>query len=161
MLALTVSADLNGVTNFQPTDTEPEPFYYTFKVQCTSCREVHDKWVSISRFENHEMSGSRGEANFVWKCKNCKRESSAQIRSAPSPYPLSSPPKRQNLLQFDCRGCEFVEFRPDGHWQAEGAKSGIKFTDIELDESGEWYDYDEKAGDEVGVTGVKWEIRRA
>lgn len=22
--------------------------------------------------ENNEMSGSRGEANFVWKCKNCK-----------------------------------------------------------------------------------------
>lgn len=22
--------------------------------------------------DNNEMSGSRGEANFVWKCKNCK-----------------------------------------------------------------------------------------
>jgi hypothetical protein len=22
--------------------------------------------------ETNEMSGSRGEANFVWKCKNCK-----------------------------------------------------------------------------------------
>jgi hypothetical protein len=22
--------------------------------------------------EQNEMSGSRGEANFVWKCKNCK-----------------------------------------------------------------------------------------
>jgi hypothetical protein len=22
--------------------------------------------------EMNDMSGSRGEANFVWKCKNCK-----------------------------------------------------------------------------------------
>jgi hypothetical protein len=30
---------------------------------------IHD--VHISQ-ETNEMSGSRGEANFVWKCKNCK-----------------------------------------------------------------------------------------
>jgi hypothetical protein len=27
-------------------------------------------WVLLQ--ESNEMSGSRGEANFVWKCKNCK-----------------------------------------------------------------------------------------
>jgi hypothetical protein len=26
----------------------------------------------VSRFEQNEISGSKGEANFVWKCKNCK-----------------------------------------------------------------------------------------
>lgn len=60
------------VTNLRPNDTEETPFWYTFKVQCTSCRETHANWVSVSRFENNEISGSRGEANFVWKCKNCK-----------------------------------------------------------------------------------------
>lgn len=38
------------VTDLQPEDTEQTPFYYTFKVQCTSCREVHPNWVSVSRF---------------------------------------------------------------------------------------------------------------
>ena len=38
------------VTDLQPEDTEENPFYYTFKVQCTSCREVHPNWVSVSRF---------------------------------------------------------------------------------------------------------------
>lgn len=61
----------------------------------------------------NEMSGSRGEANFVWKCKMCKRESNATIKEPPKPYQLAEPAKRQKLIEFDCRGLEFVEFKPD------------------------------------------------
>lgn len=59
------------------------------------------------------MSGSRGEANFVWKCKNCKRESSATIKAAPTPYQQTEPAKKQKILEFDCRGLEFTEFLPE------------------------------------------------
>jgi len=82
------------------------------------------------------MSGSRGEANFVWRCKNCKvrkllprrrcfksfqftkcrfrqRESSATINAAPSPYQQTEPAKAQKILEFDCRGLEFTEFLPE------------------------------------------------
>ena len=38
------------VTNIRPDDAADSPFLYTFKVQCTSCREIHPKDVSISRF---------------------------------------------------------------------------------------------------------------
>jgi hypothetical protein len=38
-----------SVTDLQPQDTEEEPFHYTFKVQCTSCREVHPNWVTVNR----------------------------------------------------------------------------------------------------------------
>lgn len=31
---------------------------------------VHE--THILEQETNEMSGSRGEANFVWRCKNCK-----------------------------------------------------------------------------------------
>jgi len=43
---------------------------------------------------------------------------------------------------------------------AEGTDSGTKFTAIDLTE-GEWFDYDEKAGEEVGITNLKWEIVRS
>ncbi|KAF7533205.1 hypothetical protein G7054_g7280 [Neopestalotiopsis clavispora] len=119
MFALTLTAELTGVTNLRPSDTEENPFWYTFTVQCTSCRETHANTVGVSRFENNEMSGSRGEANFVWKCKNCK-----------------------------------------GTWLAEGIDSGTKFTEIELTD-GEWYDYDDKAGEEVSIKDLKWNIKRA
>lgn len=38
------------VTDLRPVDTMDSPYFYSFKVQCTSCRETHPNWVSISRF---------------------------------------------------------------------------------------------------------------
>jgi hypothetical protein len=80
----------------------------------------------------NEQSGSRGEANFVWKCKNCKvkpsghktrdisltvrrlkRESNATIKAAPAVYEQSSPARPKNLIEIDCRGLEFTDFKPD------------------------------------------------
>lgn len=69
---LVLKATLEGITDLSPKDSEQSPFEYTFEIECTSCREKHDKEITINRFELHEMSGSRGEANFVFKCKNCK-----------------------------------------------------------------------------------------
>ncbi|RAQ99712.1 DUF866-domain-containing protein [Stemphylium lycopersici] len=152
VLALALKAELNGVTDLRPADTEDAPFFYMFKVQCTSCREVHPNHVTVNRFEMNEQSGSKGEANF--------REHSANIKAAPASYPQSDPPKKINILEFDCRGLEFVEFKAEGEFLATGIESGTKFSGIELPD-GEWYDYDEKAGEEVSITNVEWEIRRA
>ena len=65
------------------------------------------------------------------------------------------------MITIDCRGIEFTEFKSEsGDWLATGLESGTPFTGIDLQE-GEWYDYDEKAGEEVSIKDVKWEIRRA
>lgn len=87
-------------------------------------------------------------------------------------------PKIQNIILIDCRGLEFVEFKADvgllpilryrvfetdiyqGDWVANGAESTTKFTGIDLSE-GDWYDYDEKASEEVSIKEMKWEIKRA
>lgn len=47
-----------------------------------------------------------------------------------------------------------------GDWLADGIDSGTKFTGIDLAE-GEWFDYDEKAGEEVSIKELVWEIKRA
>ncbi|MCJ1246439.1 hypothetical protein MMC30_003646 [Trapelia coarctata] len=178
MLALALTADLTGVTDLTPIDTQDDPYFFTFKVQCTSCRETHPNWVNVNRFESNELSGSRGEANFVWRCKSCKvyipahrgiskwklnllqRESSATIKAPPASYQQASPPKPQNIIELDCRGLEFTEFKVDGEWKAKGLESNTIFTGIDLQE-GEWFDYDEKVGEEVSIKDLKWEIRRA
>lgn len=46
-----------------------------------------------------------------------------------------------------------------GEWIAKGLESGTKFEGVDLQE-GEWFDYDEKVGEEVSVKDLKWEIRR-
>jgi hypothetical protein len=42
-----------------------------------------------------------------------QRESSATITGPPAPYQQASPPTTQKIIEFDCRGCEFVEFKPE------------------------------------------------
>ena len=85
-----------------------------------------------------------------------QRESSATINGAPKPYTTSG--KQATILEFDCRGLEFVEFIPDGDWLATGVESGTPFTEIDMTD--EWFDYDEKAKEEVSIKEQKWEIKR-
>jgi hypothetical protein len=46
-----------------------------------------------------------------------------------------------------------------GEWEAKGVDSSTRFTGIDLSE-GEWYDYDEKAGEEVSIKEINWEVGR-
>ncbi|KAI9666739.1 MAG: hypothetical protein M1831_001514 [Alyxoria varia] len=154
-------------------EDQDSPFWYTFKVQCTSCRETHPNWVGVNRFESNQQPGSRGEANFVWKCRLCNRSHTANITGPPNPYrkDSSTPPhmakKPQPLLTIDCRGLEFIAFdaTQGGTWESKGTDSGTKFTGIKFetgdDGAEEWYDYDEKAGEEVWIKECKWDIARA
>ena len=87
-----VKRELEGVTDLKPADDD---FQYMFtvramicafgrsicitkgdaecvKISCTSCREEHPKPVTISLKDEAEISGSKGTANFVWRCSNCK-----------------------------------------------------------------------------------------
>ena len=43
---------------------------------------------------------------------------------------------------------------------ADGLDTNTKFEEVELEE-GEWFDYDEKANEEVSIKDLVWEIRRA
>lgn len=54
------------------------------------------------------------------------------------------------LIKLDCRGIEPLEFIPKDGWEAEGAETSTKFTDIDLSE-GDFSEYDEKAEASVGI----------
>ena len=47
-----------------------------------------------------------------------------------------------------------------GEWKARALEGPTSFAGIDLQE-GEWFDYDEKAGEEVSIKDLKWEIGRA
>ena len=42
-----------------------------------------------------------------------QREHTATIKDAPKTYPHSEPAKKINIINIDCRGLEFVEYKPD------------------------------------------------
>lgn len=158
-LFLKAKATLENVTDVQPVDTPQSPYEYIFKIECTSCREVHPKPISINRFEQHDISGSRGEASFVFRCKSCKSEHSAQITRTKDKLTSETSGNWVHILEIDARGLDFTEFVPEGRWECVGAETGTKFDDVDLEDT-EWHDYDEKAADEVAVVEFEWSIAR-
>lgn len=81
--------------------------------------------------EQHEIPGSRGEANFVWKCKLCQvslfipkrialpatkcdqKTHSASIVAGPNVYEADEKRKGRKVIEIDCRGLEFTDFKAD------------------------------------------------
>ena len=181
MLAITLTADLTSVTSLVPLDTEASPFHYTLQLQCTSCRETHPNPVTVTRFSEYEAPGAKmsttSPPNLVFKCRNCTRTHTLTISSPPTPYKHpedetapknkanKTAEKTQPILVMDCRGIEVVGFSPEGTWTAQGLESGTKFEEVALEDAKggkwEWFDYDEKAGEEVSVTNAVFEIGRA
>ncbi|CAO3671718.1 hypothetical protein G6F70_004759 [Rhizopus microsporus] len=156
-LGLYIKADLENVTDLAP--FEDKEWY--FKIECTSCHEVDDSWISFNRQDTYDMSGSRGSANLVMRCKFCKREGTAQFEPSfkIKNYSIEQNGKFQQIAQFDCRGLELVDFQARDSWSAKGAETETTFNDIDLSE-GEWADYDEKAGEPVGISNIEVEFRK-
>lgn len=157
---LKVKAELSNVTDLEPLDTPENPHEYTFTIECTKCREVHDKPITINTFEHHEISGSRGEASFVFRCKSCKSEHSALIERTKDKLAAENSGDWCKILEIDARGIDFVLFEPLGQWQCGSTVSAAKFHEVDL-EDGEWYDYDDTAGQEVSVTDAEFDIARS
>lgn len=160
---LQLKATLENLSILTATDTTSTPFEYTFEIQCTSCRETHDKPITINCYEQHEISGSRGEANFVSKCKICRKDCNITIeksKKAEYTFEDSEEGKYVDLLIIEARGVDLVKFIPEnGFFEAKGTK-GTKFEEIDLSE-GEFYDYDDDASQEVSITEIDWKIVRS
>ncbi|KAJ2709202.1 hypothetical protein H4R19_004372 [Coemansia spiralis] len=154
---LQIKAELLNVTALVP-DEDEAAYDWHLKTRCGSCSEVTANFVTINRVETSPISGSRGDANLVMRCKFCKREASASIVGKPAEYMAADSGQFVTVLSLECRGLEPVEFEPRDGWTARGAESGTRFA-IDLTE-GEWYDYDEEAALEVSVTDIGHRFER-
>ncbi|KAJ1797988.1 hypothetical protein LPJ59_002794, partial [Coemansia sp. RSA 2399] len=122
-------------------------------IQCNHCHEVDDNLITISAEDSTQISGSRGEANLVMRCKFCKREGVASIVGSPVPYTADNSGGFASVLTIECRGIEPVEIELRDGWVAKSTESEERF-ELDLAE-GEWYDYDDKASVEVSVTEIE------
>ncbi|KAI1915506.1 hypothetical protein LOZ39_001118 [Ophidiomyces ophidiicola] len=122
-----------------------------------------DSPPAVTGLEPTDSEDAPYHYTFKVLCTSCReehpkmRENSASFTTAPTAYTESQ--TQQSIVHIDCRGLELTDFQPDGEWQAKGAESNTKFANIDL-QDGEWYDYDEKAGEEVSITGLNWEVKR-
>ncbi|XP_029209976.1 UPF0587 protein v1g245604-like [Acropora palmata] len=147
-IALQFKANLENLTNVRP---DEDDFRWYLKLRCQNCGEETKDWVYMCLIENKPIRGSRGTANFVSKCKLCGRENSMDImKDSIKAYTADDSNKFKAMVAFDCRGLDPVDFSPRGGFVAEGEDSGVKFVDVDLTEK-DWSDYDEKAGQAVGI----------
>lgn len=176
-LALQLQADFQNVTHLVPSNGVDAALL--LGLECTSCREKHPNPVALEPSSIVELQRSRGEANLVVNCPNCRRENSASyVVRKPGSKEETQPGEISPWTEIDAEDqnewhtlCT-VEFRgiqpldptidtvlPDGvTWMCRGTDSNTPFADVQF-EDGEWHDYDEKANDEVGITDValRWQ----
>lgn len=157
MLALQVKAECEGVREFGFVDSVEEPHFFTFKISCGNCHEVHPNAVGFNAHETVAIPNSRGEANFSMKCKSCGKDGNITFEPRFGTYVVEEGKKKPVVMaKFECRGLELVSFLPDGQFWAKGEDSNTKFA-VSFDDN-EWYDYDEKAAQEVSITCMDWTI---
>ncbi|KAI3624004.1 hypothetical protein GLX27_002761 [Malassezia furfur] len=173
-LALQAKAELQNVTDLVPSNGVDAALL--LGLECNSCHEKHPNAVALDPSNVDELQRSRGEANLIVNCPSCRRENSATyvVRKPGSKGDLKlgeiapwtaltadGAGNWQTLCTVDFRGMtplapEIDTLLPDGAtWSCTGTESSTPFTDVQF-EDGEWHDYDEKAGVEVGVVDVQF-----
>ncbi|OGM41632.1 hypothetical protein ABOM_009712 [Aspergillus bombycis] len=105
---------------------------------------------SLEAAERRTLSGNASFAK--------SKTHSASIVAGPNVYEADEKRKGRKVIDIDCRGLEFTDFKADGEWEAKGTESSTPFMAIDLSES-EWYDYDEKAEDEVSIKEITWKFQ--
>jgi len=155
-LSLLLRAHLENITEFKPMDAQQ--YDWTFKIKCNSCQEVDSNWITINPSNISSMSGSRGEANLVMRCKFCKREGSASIVGGV--HALLDTDTWTRVVELECRGLEPVDFSPRGEFHAKSTQSTTTFDSIELEDD-EWMDYDEKGAVPVVVKDIECQFKKS
>ncbi|ORZ33171.1 hypothetical protein BCR44DRAFT_49202 [Catenaria anguillulae PL171] len=150
-LGLFLRADMDNVSRILPADVD----HWEISVRCGSCNEDNPTPITVSADDSMAISGSRGEANVVMKCKFCKREGSIRIVD----NSVVEWAEDQPLVRFECRGIDITKWHPKGGWTVyAGNDSPTKWTDVDL--SDDWMEYDEKSGDPVSISDVATDVRR-
>ncbi|NP_001143983.1 UPF0587 protein F46B6.12 [Zea mays] len=143
--ALLVGAELDGLTNLQPSGGCDDPsFPYYLKLKCENCGEVTAKSTYVTLSEQVDLPKGHGTAHLVQKCKLCGRDGTiVMIPGQGTPLTIEQSQKEEKtcLMVFDCRGYEPVEFSFGAGWKAES----VHGTPFEIDCSeDEFSEYDEK-----------------
>lgn len=148
---LIARAKLDGVASLAADET----FKLRVQLQCTRCLEAAPK-VSVFGFDDkEEVPGSRGEANLVQSCKNCKETMTVVIVSKPSELKLTAQDAADGapIAVLECRQCEPLAWQPGDGWTATGP-SGQAWGPLDFNKEPEFTEYDETAEAAVEVSGL-------
>ena len=103
------------------------------------------------------IANSRGEANFILKCRICERTSTVEYVGKHSSYEDQNE-EFQTIAVFECRGIELSEFFPETCFSAKSNVSEATFgknsqdgEPIDMTTERDWAGYDEDGEESVGI----------
>eukprot|EP01035_Chromulina_nebulosa_P040978 gene40978-55379_t len=117
--------------------------------------------ITVSRGDVLELSGSKGDANFVIKWSNSKNQSYMKIidkKGVSGEYTSSDTGKFITILVLECRGIEPVACIPGVDWIVQ-SRGGTMFENVDLSE-GDWAEYDENHDDSISATEVVYVVEK-
>lgn len=160
-IVLYVKADLEGIDSLQLTPN----CSFEFDLKETGGQEER-RGVHVDDSEEHELTGSRGTAHFAMKwTKDSKHMATMNLERTLKG--VFAPEKGVTsddhgsfvpLVGFDCRGVEPIAWYPKDEFIAVGSSGQVWNEGVDLSEL-EWYEYDQKSGESVSITGLEYEFR--
>ena len=148
---------LEGVARITCTDT----YCFRVKFDCGKCRQpTGDKFVVFTWTDEAAVPGSRGTANAVLSCSECKAVSSISITSKASDALLTEDKKTCVWGRIECRGAVPVTAELGSAGVTVHGASGVSWEDADV-ASGEFAEYDEASGCSVVVEDVRMSVRPA
>ena len=133
-----------------------------FETQCTRCNEKEENVIYFNLVEKEKIEGSKGEANYIAKCKFCEMKGNIEYCNN-SLRQYSKNEQWQTIAIFECRNIEITRFVPGNQMKAEGTggDGDSFFDDIDLSTEPDWAGYDESADCAVGVYDFKSQVIRS
>ncbi|CAI4222650.1 unnamed protein product [Auanema sp. JU1783] len=143
-----------GVTNLRIED--PIEYRWFIKVKCTGCGEIPQVWQYVVIEELVPIPESKSEAHLVEKCNFCNRVNYLCIvPSTMNNYKIEKNREFQQVVIFESRGMEPVEFDLRSGWTVDSVHSPVVFQDIDLEDRA-WADYDDREHIPVEINEIEY-----
>ena len=159
LLVLYVKAELENIGSIK----FPANLQYCLDVKDAQSDE-EKKGVYMCADEIAEIDGSKGDANFVMRFPDCKKQCTVTFTDVKGvtrdEYTEEDSGTFVPIRAFDCRGLELTNWTPNGGLVVRSTE-GTVWEDVDLgaDPDG-WFEYCEKQGESVGITELAFEFRK-
>jgi hypothetical protein len=120
---------------------EPSSYQWSFSIECSQCQSLQPNDVYFSTYDEVEMQKGHGTANFMMKCKECKKIMTVQIlKNSQFTIDCESGNEEAIFACFDCRGCILKKWNPGEGIILQSLNSSEYFENVDITDV--WCEYD-------------------
>jgi hypothetical protein len=120
---------------------EPSNYQWCFSIECSQCQSLQPNDIYFFTNDEVEMHKGHGTANFMMKCKECKKSMTIQItKTSQFSIDCESGNEEGVFATFDCRGCFLKKWNPGEGIILESLNTSELFENVDI--SDVWCEYD-------------------